>query len=357
MKRDQPSHLNIALENSPVYELVISLRVYLNKKDRKILDLGQDWVKQVDSQLSSQFKAELERARAFLLGLNVDLPLIYVSPEKDNIPGFLKWLENLDFKSLKQNIQLLLQDSEDRDSFYRSIEKYQAALGNETGIEASPQQADLFHERTGLDSALTFFRDQLFSFWKSWYEEYFSNVEREIAAQLKQNVLEKKELLDQLAPMELFEQATNGMYLENTDHDPFIVLIPQYHSSPFNIHLGLSLRGQTTYFYFYPIDLVSADANEPSPKLLRMVRCISDLNRLKILRFVYQKQKSFMDIVHELGLAKSTVHHHMVVLRAAGLVRVYVSQDQGARYSLRESKIGEISALLTEFVTQDSVSS
>ena len=53
------------------------------------------------------------------------------------------------------------------------------------------------------------------------------------------------------------------------------------------------------------------------------------------------------------GLAKSTVHHHLVVLRSAGLVRVHAYQGGGLTdtYSLRPHALDDLDRRLRAFLT------
>ncbi|GAA0353069.1 ArsR/SmtB family transcription factor [Bacillus horti] len=309
-------NLEIILECSPVYELVLSLRAYLNKKDRKILELGKDRVKQIDEQLSPEIKEIMESERDFLLQQCDIISLVYLCPTKESVSGFLEWLR---------------QDSE-------CFKKLHQFILDESGHSAV-QTCDL----NGL-------KDRIVTIWEGWYKQYFANVEEKITAELNRSLSEKKEWMGKLSAIEIIERLTNGMYLEDTNADQ-IILIPQVHFSPFNIYTQLNVGEQLKQFYCYPIDL-QASADEPAPRLLRIVKCISDPNRLKTLRFLYQTEKSFTEIVQHLGLAKSTVHHHVVMLRAAGLVRYHISDTKGTRYSLRETRIREISDVIHEYVTR-----
>ena len=50
-------------------------------------------------------------------------------------------------------------------------------------------------------------------------------------------------------------------------------------------------------------------------------------------------------------LAKSTVHHHLSILRQAGLVRVAVSEDD-KEYSLRRDALPEVGRMLAGFLEE-----
>ncbi|WP_153944935.1 ArsR/SmtB family transcription factor, partial [Acinetobacter baumannii] len=69
--------------------------------------------------------------------------------------------------------------------------------------------------------------------------------------------------------------------------------------------------------------------------LLRLARCLADESRLRILRFLTDGPRSFTEIVSHMGLAKSTVSYHMIMLRGAGLVRAYAEGECVQEYTLR----------------------
>lgn len=123
-----------------------------------------------------------------------------------------------------------------------------------------------------------------------------------------------------------------------------MLLVPQFHHRPWNVFQDYrDLR-----VIQYPADALPAVPGEPPPGLLRLTRALSDESRLRILRFLATGPRSFTDVVQFMGLAKSTVHHHMVVLRAAGLVRVHDRGDV-TTYSLRPGAVDELGDRLHTF--------
>lgn len=62
------------------------------------------------------------------------------------------------------------------------------------------------------------------------------------------------------------------------------------------------------------------------------------------------RERSFTDVVRKTGLAKSTVHHHLVALRASGLVRVHHDAANAVGYSLRAGALDDLDARLTSFL-------
>ena len=59
----------------------------------------------------------------------------------------------------------------------------------------------------------------------------------------------------------------------------------------------------------------------PRPlRLVRLSKALGDEKRLRILRALADGEKSLMELAEMFGLAKTTMHHHMIILRSAGLV-------------------------------------
>jgi DNA-binding IclR family transcriptional regulator len=72
------------------------------------------------------------------------------------------------------------------------------------------------------------------------------------------------------------------------------------------------------------------------------------------LRFLATGPRSFTDVVQVMGLAKSTVHHHMVVLRAAGLVRVHHGGEKATTaYSLRPGAVDQLRDMLRAYLPRE----
>jgi DNA-binding transcriptional ArsR family regulator len=62
---------------------------------------------------------------------------------------------------------------------------------------------------------------------------------------------------------------------------------------------------------------------------------------------------SLDELTEMLGLSKSTVHHHMSILRAAGLIRIHVSTDKSSKkriYSLRDQALEDASGFLDSYL-------
>ncbi len=114
--------------------------------------------------------------------------------------------------------------------------------------------------------------------------------------------------------------------------------------------LELVRRNRNPRLLLHLADALPPVPGTPPPALLRLTHALSDESRLRILRYLAAGERSFTEVVREIGLAKSTVHHHLVALRAAGLVRVRHDAANAVGYGLRADALDDLDARLTSFL-------
>jgi DNA-binding transcriptional ArsR family regulator len=313
----------IEIDAASAYELYPSLLAYLGKD--KSFDRGPSWVREVRKGLDEELAGELKQ-----LGKQVVLgdskrklsdnplfqliwllpPLIRDCPVDRSVSGFLRWLEGLD-----------------------SGELYERA-------------ANRLPEGISLPAGIGALRDRAVSLLRRWDRQYLSRMDPAVWETLRRDAELKRGRIDSLKPEELIEEATNGLWISPAEEDVTVLLVPQVHCVPANLYE----RYRDLLFIQYPCELPSGEGNPPT-SLLRMARSLADKNRLRILRYLSGGPRSFMDIVRQTGLAKSTVHHHMVSLRSAGLVRMMLEKEKNeARYALRRDVPERLQDLLTEYL-------
>ncbi|MBW2471479.1 MAG: helix-turn-helix transcriptional regulator, partial [Deltaproteobacteria bacterium] len=102
-------------------------------------------------------------------------------------------------------------------------------------------------------------------------------------------------------------------------------------------------------------EFVDTDPEAPPSWLVNTYKALSDERRLRILRRLAEGDTSLEELTEMLGLSKSTVHHHISILRGAGLVRVNLSHDEGYKhkqriYSLRDQALGDATGSLDTYL-------
>jgi len=140
-----------------------------------------------------------------------------------------------------------------------------------------------------------------------------------------------------------YERATlGGEYVQEVGIDG-LLLVPTYIGRPW-VSQG---RRLSSLLVCYP---VSEEAQAPWAeearlrRILRLSRALSDESRLRTLRLA-STPSTLQELADHFGLGKSTMHHHLAALKAAGLLRMRMADR---RYALREQVVAELPGLLSE---------
>jgi len=295
----------------PAYECIMSLITFVDRRLSKNSDMGRGWAAGVKEQLDRRFLQDLKEKslQKDLSNLANFMALAHEQPV-NTTREFLAWFTDRNIKELTEHFPI-------------SPDILHSFLAN---LEQTKKACSLLGE---------------------WDRQYFGKVDPQVIEGLRKDAREKEALVGEVDPTVLVERVTGGVVLDDIESHKTIILVPQYHARPFNyyeVHPDL-------FISFYPADPAAAPG-EPSPQLKRLTSALGDESRLKILRFLAGEERTFTDIVNFTGLAKSTVHYHMILLRAAGLTRVHLKANDAISYSLRNSALEQVAHKLQEFIAQ-----
>lgn len=146
----------------------------------------------------------------------------------------------------------------------------------------------------------------------------------------------------------LVEKVTNGITFEMQPRVSGIILIPSVAIRPWVViaeHQSLRI-----FAYSVSDEQLSSDADAPPAYLVDTFKALGDEKRLRLLGVLTEGDLGLKELAERADIAKSTAHHHLRVLRSAGLVRVIVSDDD-KRYSLRRDSVPDVGRLLETFLT------
>lgn len=166
-----------------------------------------------------------------------------------------------------------------------------------------------------------------------WYEAVVGPELEKINEILKIDYESKNEMREKMSPEELVQWATGGVnYLpEPSVHN--VLLIPQYIYRPWNIEADI----EDTKVFYYPVANESLSPNDkymPSNFLVQKHKALGDETRLRIVKLLSKYDRSLQELTEILNMGKTTIHHHLKILRAAKLVEM-----NGAKYSLKANVV------------------
>jgi DNA-binding transcriptional ArsR family regulator len=162
---------------------------------------------------------------------------------------------------------------------------------------------------------------------------------------LERDAEAKRQLLRELPLDRFIPTSTNGVEFAPRPGIDRIVMIPSFVTRPLVSYLELG----EALLIVYPVadESVSADTDAPPLRLVRLSKALGDEKRLRILRALAEGDRTLLELAEMFGVAKTTMHHHMIVLRSAGLVSVGVGQK---RYRLRTETVPDVGALLSGYL-------
>ncbi|MEJ8545595.1 ArsR/SmtB family transcription factor [Brevibacillus borstelensis] len=297
---------SIQIEYSPVYECIASFYAYVHQKEAKSFHLDSDWREKTKQMLPPSFAAELEDERWEVLHRIVLLAA--QSPRKETVGEFLDWLGSLPAGEMYERMA--------------------------PWVDSIPLNlADI--------------RDRSLLLLSRWNEHYFSRQEETVLACLKKSAGYFQERSNSVEAPVLIDEATNGIWIEPTASLKRVVLIPQAHCTPATI-LDF-YRGMATVLY--PVIDGGIVKQDPLRQLLTITQCLADEKRLIILQTLARNMCTLGELQAAVGLAKSTVHHHVTALRRAGLIRAHYTDGSTIQgYSIRDAVFAKLPHILSQSI-------
>lgn len=296
----------IELQFNPLYECLNSLHTYICRPSYKKIDLDPSWAKSVEEQLPPAFAERLAQT-----GIDAEWRLIvllvcccpYQTPEQ-----FIQWIEDMTVKQLE------------------------VVIAEHTSLPV-----------TGVARL----RSRILMLFQQWNEYYFSRIDQQIITGLQQEYEQKQAILMQNHHLSTFvDEVTNGIVFEPHAELKRLILVPHYHFKPLNIIYAY----HSFVICHYPAKLYLGDSSELPPYEYRVIRALAEQSRLKILKYLYNGPRSFIEIVRYLGLSKGITHDHVTKLRSAGLLHAHIQGETLTVYSLRTHAIDHLQQMLMHFI-------
>jgi DNA-binding transcriptional ArsR family regulator len=178
-----------------------------------------------------------------------------------------------------------------------------------------------------------------------WHDEVYVPNSAEALVALERDAQAKRELARTRSPEQLIEIATNGVQYSPAPEISRVVLFPGYWQRPW----VLMNEFKHVKIFCYPLALDHGEEGPTPAELARLYKALADEGRLRLLKRVSAGPMTLSEAAQELGVAKSTAHHHLALLRHAGfLVTREVGDDKV--YNLRRDLLPQAGALLQSYV-------
>lgn len=341
---------SVDVDHSPVYELLLRLFV-VGDDDCLEFEMGDQLAQTFETQASTTLKRDLV---ALGNASEVWVCLIPVAHEvgAKTIPEFIDHLAAMDSSQLRARLlECAWIDPKDKPA---AATVAAAAAGDADAIGELAATVFAADKHEGLRYLLAMESDRtkstLVEVLRRYAKEVFTEAE-ELAPLLAKDAQEKAALAARLPADRAIEIATNGITVEVGADTSGVVLIPAFSARPWVI---ITETGSTKIFCYGASVDIEEDPDAPPAWVVKVYKALGDEKRLRILGVLREGPTSLSDLTQRLELSKSTVHHHLGMLRAAGLVLVTLGRDK--EYSLRADAVPQAGQLLEAYLTPQTIS-
>jgi DNA-binding transcriptional ArsR family regulator len=345
----------VEIETGAAYEFLMTLSIFEHEWEREkdaFYEVGREWSEEVRAKVKPDLLEDIRQFYAHGKGNYIwkNLQgLVYECEAPKNVPAFFSQLEAVD--PLELRLYLI--------GYYQRSTRKKTPLDVMLAAAEGDAEAQRQFLKTMRPEEPSFkemvkyifsvdpetLKTLLLSIMRRWYERVFRDYEQEYMQFIERDA-EAKRAMKQTMPFEqLFEAATNGITYVPEPGLRKVLLIPSYATRPWNElneYQDIAIIG-------YPVadESVTKERNEPPAQLVRLYKALADERRLRILKLLMTRSYSLQEIADEFGVAKTTMHHHMSILRSAGLV---LTRTDDKIYTLRQPTLAEASQLLDAYL-------
>ncbi|MGH2445569.1 MAG: ArsR/SmtB family transcription factor [Candidatus Limnocylindria bacterium] len=339
----------LTIEVSPAYELIQSLGVTFSEEIDNY-EIGDAWLEEARSRAGEDLIA---RIRAVSQGdpdtFTHLLGLAYDTPAPRDVGAFLDHLRQTDADEIRLHLV----------QFYaREIRRMTppaviraAVAGDEAAKDeflrtSSPEWEPWTEYLRGiLDVDRDQFKAELIAVLSEWADRVWKPESLTIMPIIERDAEAKRELQRELPLDRFVTTATNGVEFAPRPGINRVVMVPSFVTRPLVSYIEFG----EVFVIVYPVadESVTAEGDAPPLRLVRLSKALGDEKRLRILRALADGEKTLMELAEMFGVAKTTMHHHMLILRSAGLISVAVGSK---RYRLRTETVPDVGALLSGYL-------
>ena len=340
----------VHIDPASAYEMLQALAAILDTDDDDTYDIGAEWLAGIRERAGEKLMADVRQVAMGESDTFTHLTgLVYEAAAPRDVPAFLEHLRATD----PDEIRLHLVEYYTRETRRLTpAAVIRAAIGGDPGARGEflrtshPEYEPWQHYLAGvLDADGEALKSSMIATLAEWYERVWKPEALTILPILERDAAAKRALLTEQTLDDFVRNATNGVEFVPRPGIERVVMIPTFVRRPLVAYSEFA----ETQLILYPVadESVTAETDEPPRRLVRLSKALGDEKRLRILRALADGPKTLMELAEMFGVAKTTMHHHMIVLRSAGLVTVGVGQKQ---YRLREEALPDIGGLLSGYL-------
>jgi DNA-binding transcriptional ArsR family regulator len=346
-----PSHASVpvALTNAvwPTADFLMSLLAAVDRPAQRGFDVGDLWRRRAMA-LDDGFVAALDHYGRDLwinlLGLPADLP------EARTTAGFVEAVAAIDPIELLRHLtgfyRRCFRRETPADVMDAAIHGDRAARREfrRTSFADLPPWRDTLRYLLGRDPAEI--QTEFAELVGRWHREVYGPTEEATVDELEQALQAFQAATDQLPVEQVVERAAPGLTFVAEAGQTSVVLLPAIAIRP----AWAVTDHRASNVFAFPASRLEGRPHDPPARLVMLGKAIGDETRLRILRELAAAPLTPPALSDRLGIPRTTLLHHLRILRLAGLIAVRVNDSAYHQYHVRDEHFGEIERLLEDYL-------
>ena len=343
----------LAIVSGPAFELVAELAAFASGPARASLESGKTWIRDVRRLAGPDLLRRVER---WAFPLYTELaPIVLDAGPPFEVSAFVEALRRHDADRLHRRL-LGVESPPNRamvseGAFDRALAgnvRAKAEVRRTLGLNPPARQS---LDRLMKASPVSV-KDDVVTIVEDWGSRVFPAY-RDRAQALVARDVEAKETLFRDEPMDIaLSASTNGVEFDLAGWADQVVVIPTFALRPFIAPVESGSR--QLILCSVADEAFDDDPAAPPRRLVKVTAALGDEVRLRILHELAGADLTAAELASRLGVERTSLHHHLGVLRSAGLVSPRAEGVQSWRYARRTDGITDVATALSRYLDPSS---
>ncbi|RDY72474.1 ArsR family transcriptional regulator [Halobacillus trueperi] len=312
----------VEVKHSLLWEAALGIAAITNERLLETLDYTEKKWQTIKKSLSTEILDHLEMVQE----KNTWKTILLLLHEKDmgSVEEFNDFVDHLDEEELRyiaipylgkkhqEDRRLASQGDQEAVARLQDVSKDNAFFPR---YIAYISQVDAHHLKSHIQEVMT-----------GWYEAVIQPDEAMFKGILERDAFSKKKRIEKLEAEDFVEWATHGIRYMPEPSVYKVIMIPQFIYRPWNVEADI----EGAKIFYYPVANESIQPNDPyvpDQMLVQKFKALGDENRLRMLKILMGGGRTLKEMTEEIGMGKTTVYHHLKLLKSARLIVAY-----GPRY-------------------------
>jgi DNA-binding transcriptional ArsR family regulator len=342
-----PDAVGLTIDVWPTADFLMSVLAVVDKPAHRALDARDGWRKRAAA-LDDGFLSKLDHygreTWINLLGLPMDLPAARTGA------GFVETVRTMPPEDL---VRYLL-------GFYRRVIRRETPAAVMDAAIRGDASARREYRRTHFPD-IGYLRDTLRYILSKepaeiqsefaglvgrWHDEVHGPGEAELVRTAEASMAAFRRTTDGLPLEQVVETAATGLTFVPETGQTAVVLLPTVAIRP----LWTVNDHRTSNVFAFSAPAPDGRRVDPPARLVALGKAIGDETRLRILRELATAPATPPDLADRMGIPRTSLLHHLRILRDADLIAVQVHDSAYHQYHVRDEHFGEVERLLEDYL-------